>query len=182
MKALRRWRSPYVTHAAKVAAAATVIIMAVYVCVCAGFDVVDGHRLVAQIDTRLQQRLHEMASEPSPSASPHSYERARGGRCPGVRVECRPVGILPDPHPGAPALSASAWSPRRRPAAARLGGRNFELEAQHLGGTWIVAGQSLAQTDHVRSDLIALEAIAGPCSSWPFSSERWSSESRRPAP
>ena len=44
---------------------ATVIIGAMYVCVVAGFDVVDRHRLVGQIDTRLQQRLAQAARQPS---------------------------------------------------------------------------------------------------------------------
>jgi signal transduction histidine kinase len=47
-------------------------------------------------------------------------------------------------------------------ASARLGGRDFELEAALVGATWIVVGQSLAATNHIGSDLIALEAIAGP--------------------
>ena len=44
MKALAQWRKPYVGHAVRVAAAATVIIGAMYVCVVVGFDLKMGNR------------------------------------------------------------------------------------------------------------------------------------------
>jgi signal transduction histidine kinase len=157
------WRGPHVAHAARVAAVATVIIMAVYVCICAGFDIVDRHRLVAQIDAQLDQRLNVMARNPAAAGSLAIHENAHDADDAPVFVwrvgasgGSRPL------TPGAPALSASDWSPAHRSAAAHLGTRDFQLEARRVGGTWIVAGQSLAETDHVGSDLIALEVIAGP--------------------
>ena len=163
MRAIRWWRRPYVAHAARVAATATLIIMAVYVCVCAGFDVVDRQRLVAQIDTKLQLRLDEMVTNPSAAASLASYANAHDADdAPVFAWAVDQSGSSRTLTPGAPALSAAAWSPGHQAAAARLGGRDFQLEARRVGRTWIVAGQSLAETDHARSDVVALELIAGP--------------------
>jgi len=157
------WQSPYVAHAARVAAAATVIIMAVYVLVCAGFDIVDRHRLVAQIDIQLDQRLDEMIRNPSSAGALASYENAReADDAPVFAWSVGRSGSSRILTPGAPALSASAWSPAHQSAAARLGGRDFQLEARRVGGTWIVAGQSLAETAHAAADVVALELIAGP--------------------
>ncbi len=161
--ATRWWRSPFVAHAARVAGVATVIIMVVYVCVCAGFDIIDRHRLIAQIDTKLHQRLDEVVTNPSAAGSLATYENTyEADDAPVFVWNVDGSGSSRTLTPGAPRMSASAWSPRHPVAAARLGGRDFELEAKRVGGTWIVAGQSLAETDHVGSDLIALELIAGP--------------------
>jgi signal transduction histidine kinase len=146
-----------------VAAAATVIILAVYVCVCAGFDIVDRHRLVAQIDIRLEQRLDEMIRNPPSAGAFASHQDAH-------EADDAPVFVWSVGHsgstriltPGAPPLSGSAWSSGHQSPVARLGGRAFQLEARRNGGTWIVAGQSLAEIDHVGSDVVALELIAGP--------------------
>ena len=163
MRATRWWRSPYVAHAARVAAVATVIIMALYVCVCAGFDVVDRQRLVAEIDTKLQLRLDEMVTNPSAAASLATYGNAHDADdAPVFAWAVDRSGSSRTLTPGAPALSTSAWSPQHQSAAARLGGRDFQLEARRVGGTWIVAGQSLAATDRAGSDVVALELIAGP--------------------
>ena len=64
--------------------------------------------------------------------------------------------------PGAPLMSAAAWSPADQSNEARLGAANFRLLSRHVNGAWFVVGQSLAQSDHVESDLIALEVVAGP--------------------
>lgn len=163
MKTHAWWRSPHVAHAARVAAAATVIIMAVYVCVCASFDIVDRHRLVAQIDIQLEQRLDEMIRNPSSAGALASYENAHDADdAPVFAWSVGRSGSSRILTPGAAALSASAWSPAHQSAAARLGGRDFQLEARRVGGIWIVAGQSLAETDHAASDVVALELIAGP--------------------
>ena len=67
---------PYMAHAARVAVVATVIIGAMYVFVVVSFDVVDRHRLVAQIDTRLDQRLDQATRQPSVAGSTNDYDNA----------------------------------------------------------------------------------------------------------
>lgn len=76
MKIPFRWRRPVAIHAARVALVATVIIGAMYICVVAGFDVVDRHRLVGQIDSRLYQRLANAILQPSSAGSIADYDNA----------------------------------------------------------------------------------------------------------
>ena len=150
-------------HAARVAVVATVIIGAMYLCVVASFDVVDRHRLVAQVDARLDQRLDQAARQPSAAGSIDRYDNAHD-------VDDAPVflwrvtrsGDSTVLTPGAPALSASDWSPSDRSVEARLGPEDFRLQAERVGGRWFVVAQSLANEDRVESDLTALEVIAGP--------------------
>ncbi len=163
MKVQPRWRSHYVTHAAWVALVATVIIGAMYVLVGAGLDGADRHRLVAQLDQRLDERLSEIANQPSAPGAIDNYANSHD-------VDDAPVflwsvaesGSRRELVPGTPRLSAGEWSPTDQSAAARLGTANFVLQSRRVGNTWFVVGQSLATADRVRSDLLALEVIAGP--------------------
>jgi signal transduction histidine kinase len=157
------WRRPHVSHAARVAVTATVIIVAMYVCVIAGFDIVDRHRLVAQIDTRLELRLSQMVRSPSAAVSIAAYDNAHDVDDSPVFVWA--VGTTGGSRaltPGAPKLPTTVVMPAHRPVIARIGAADFRLQARRVGGRWLVAGQSLAEADHVISDLTALEVIAGP--------------------
>ena len=163
MKALAQWRKPYVGHAIRVAATTTVIIAAMYVCVVVGFDLVERHHLVGQIDTRLQQRLAQAVPQPAAAGSVGDTDNAHD-------VDDAPVffwrvtesGRSSALTTGAPALPASAWSPSKPSVEAQLGTGNFRLQAERVGNDWIVAAQSLASTDRIESELWLLEAIAGP--------------------
>ena len=145
------------------AAVATLIIGAMYVCVVAGFDVLDRHRLVAQIDTRLGQRLAQAARQPAAAGSIDEYDNAHD-------VDDAPVflwkvtsgGTSTALTPGAPGLPRSAWSPSRQSVEARLGTESFQLQAERVGDDWFVVAQSLANVDRIGSDLFLLEVIAGP--------------------
>jgi signal transduction histidine kinase len=163
MRILPRWRSPITIHAARVAVIATLIIGAMYVCVVAGFDAVDRHRLAVQIDTRLDQRLDDATRRPSSAGSIANYNNAHD-------VDDAPVFLWKIGSTdravaltlGAPLLPAASWSPADRTNQAHVGAQTFRLQSQRVDGAWFVVGQSLAQADHVESDLIALEVVAGP--------------------
>ena len=163
MKVRPIWRRPYVGHAARVAARGTVIIGAMYVCVVAGFDVVDRHRLVAQIDTRLEQRLAEAARQPAAAGSIDNYDNAHD-------VDDAPVflwkvtngGTSTALTPGAPRFPRSAWSPSKQSVEARLGNRELPVAGRACRRRLVRRGQSLANVDRIGSDLFLLEAIAGP--------------------
>ncbi len=162
MKVPPKWRSPIIIHAARVALVATVIIGALYVCVVAGFDVVDRHRLVAQIDTRLVQRLDDATREASSAGSVANYDNAHDvDDAPVFLWKIGPGGRAVALTPGAPLMSATSWSPTDQSNEAHLGAANFRLQSRQVDGTWFVVGQSLAQADHVESDLTALEVVAG---------------------
>ena len=158
----RLWRRPYVAHAARVAIVATVVIGAIYVCVVASFDIVDRHRLVGQIDSRLQQQLPPAGHQPPHDGSNNHHDDDHDDAAPVFLWRVQKNGASTTLTPGAPALPRSAWSPTARSAEAQLGGVSFELRAEHVGAYWLVAGQSLASVNHVESDLLLLEAIAGP--------------------
>jgi signal transduction histidine kinase len=145
-----------------VAVVATVIIGAMYVCVMAGIDVIDRHRLVAQIDSRLDQRLDNATRQPLSANSIANYDNAHDDDAPEFLWRVGSTGRIISHTLGAPRLSATSWSPSQRSAEARLGNQNFRLRSRRVDGTWFVVGQSLAEVDHVDSDLIALEVVAGP--------------------
>ena len=74
---VRRWlRNPYSAHAVRVAIVASVVIATMYVCVVAAFDVIDRHRLVHQVDTRLDQRLDQVVGNPGTAQSIGNYQNA----------------------------------------------------------------------------------------------------------
>jgi signal transduction histidine kinase len=163
VKALQQWRKPYVGHAIRVAAAATVIIAAMYVCVVAGFDLVERHHLVGQIDTRLQQRLAQAVRQPAAAGSVGDYDNAHDvDDAPVFFWRVTPAGSSNALTTGAPVLPATAWSPSKPSVDAQLGTGSFRLQSERVGDDWIVAAQSLASADRIESELLLLEAIAGP--------------------
>jgi signal transduction histidine kinase len=163
MKVPPLWRRPYVAHAARVALVATVIIGAVYVCVVASFDVLDRNRLVGQIDVRLQQRLVQAVRNPEAAGSIADYDNAHDVDEPPVFLwSVTSSGTSKALTPSAPALPRSAWSPSKPMVEAVLGTESFRLQTEHAGDHWFVAAQSLSDVNRIESELLLLEAIAGP--------------------
>jgi hypothetical protein len=128
VKALQQLRKPYVGHAIRVAGAATMIIAAMYVCVVAGFDLVERHHLVGQIDTRLQQRLAQAVRQPIAAGSIGDYDNAHDvDDAPVFFWRVTEVGHSTQLTTGAPGLPAAAWSPSRPSVEAQLGTGSFRL-------------------------------------------------------
>jgi signal transduction histidine kinase len=159
----RSWRLPHAAHAVRVAVVASVIIAAMYMCVVTAFDIVDRHRLIAQVDTRLNQRLSAIAQNSASTALVAPYanpsDRDEG---PVYMWELGQRGNLVPLTSGAPSLPTSDWSPSNRSVVAHLGSEDLRLAARQIRGRWFVAGQTLAEADHVRSDLLGVELLAGP--------------------
>jgi len=148
-----------------VAVAATVIIGALYVCVVASFDVVDRVRLVGQIDARLQQRLAQAIRDPEAASSIDDNDNAHDVDEPPVFIwSVAPNGASSALTPGAPALPRSASSPSKPPLETVLGAERFRLRAESVGDERFIAAQSMADVNRIESDLLLLEAIAGPIS------------------
>jgi signal transduction histidine kinase len=163
MTFLRNWKTPYLGHAARVAAVATAIIGLTYVCVVVAFNGIDRHRLTAQVDTRLNQRLDQFAQNPSAAAPTARYDNAHDAD--DAPVFLWQVGTTGTPIPltqGAPSLSKIDASTNPSAFDAQLGTRSFRLGSRLIGGRRFIAGQSLFEVDHVEHDLIALEILAGP--------------------
>jgi len=157
-----KWKRPHVAHAARVALVATLIIGAIYVCVVVTFDSIDKHRLVAQVDMRLDERLHEAALSPATAGTIDSFGNAHDADDAPVffwRVAAgQPVALTP----GAPSLTRADVATTSQYFTAQIGSRSFRLQSRQLGDRRIIAGQSLSETDHVEGDLTALEFLAGP--------------------
>jgi signal transduction histidine kinase len=157
------WRRPYVAHGVRVAVVATVIIGAMYVCVVVGFDIVDHHRLVTQVDTRLDQRLDQLVRQPAVAGPIDRYDNDHDADdAPVCLWSMSPSGHATALTPGAPALLWSEWSPSSSFVKARFGPEDFRLQSETVGNQRFVVAQSLANEDRVASDLRALEVIAGP--------------------
>ena len=179
------WSRPYVAHAARVAIVATVIIGAMYVCVVAGFNVVDRHRLVGQIDTRLQQRLAQAVRNPAAAGSIADYDNAHD-------VDDAPVflwrvtnsGRSTALTPGAPALPRSAWSPSKPSVEAHLGSESFGLQADasattgswqpRVWPTWTASSPTCCCWRPSQDRSSSLPCSSGPCSSASRRPARWS--------
>ena len=160
---VRRWfRNPYSAHAVRVAIVASVVIATMYVCVVAAFDVIDRHRLVRQVDARLEQRLDQVVGTPGTAGSISDYQNAHDRDEAPVYLWQASTGGRPSAlTPGAPSLSKSDWSSGQS-VVAHLGTESLLLQSRRVGGRWLIAGESLAEVDHVESDLLAVEVVAGP--------------------
>jgi signal transduction histidine kinase len=163
MKVRPLWRRPYVAHAARVAAVATVIIGAMYVGIVGSFDAVERHRLVGQIDTRLHERLAPAIRHPATAGAVDAYDNAHDvDDAPVFLWKVTKTGASHALTPGAPDLPPTAWSPSKRSVEAQLGTGSFRIQAERVGNVWFVVAQSLANVNRIESDLLLLEAIAGP--------------------
>jgi two-component system sensor histidine kinase CiaH len=170
----RGWwgRSPQSGHAARVALAATALIGAVYAGCAAVADQVVASRLVAGVDTRLAERLadRQAGSLPRPPATaprPRAPQaRPDGdGKADEVPVYLWRIsrGGVPVPaSPGAPVLPGRLVPAPGRPVTATLSVGVFRLVAAGPGGRRRVAGQSLAEQQHIQGTLRAGAALAAP--------------------
>ena len=162
MRLRPKWWRPYITHAAKVAVVASVIISALYVCVVATFD--------GFADT-------DKSSTWTPDSKNDSIRRPTSppGRATPSRLTTH---TTPTMHPcsfGRPRWAGGDRPDRRRAGAGDLGraaqwpsvgGAPRCRDVSVTGSTdyrrGVCAGQSLAEADHVGSDLLTLEVLAGP--------------------
>jgi signal transduction histidine kinase len=163
MKLLRNWKTPYFGHAARVAVVATAIIGLTYVCVVVAFNGLDRHRLTAQVDTRINQRLDQFAENPSAAGTTARYANAHDADdAPVFLWQVGTTGIPIPLTPGAPSLSKFDASANTSAFSTQVGTRSFRFGARLISGRRYIAGQSLFEVDHVEHDLIALEILAGP--------------------
>jgi two-component system sensor histidine kinase CiaH len=160
---LERRVSPNFLHAARVAAAATLLIAMVYVAFAVIFDVVDSHHLVAQVDAHLSERLSAIEYRGELLGPPKKVDDDHDIDGPPVvlwRVDVKGRATALSDY--APALPAGSWSRSGGPTTATIGSTPFRLEAIRSSGHWLVGGQSLSDTQHVENVLVAAEVIAGP--------------------
>jgi signal transduction histidine kinase len=135
-----------------------------YVALTVVFDVVDSSRLVAQVDAHLSDRLADATHNGDLTARPGAVDDDDRDLdvAPVVLWRVGSNGNIVALSDGAPKLSNGSWSRSGVPTTATLGTGSFRLLAVQASGDWLVAGQSLADTEHVESVLVAAEIIAGP--------------------
>ncbi len=63
---------------------------------------------------------------------------------------------------GASVLSFGAWSRSGRPTNATVGDGDFRLVAARVRAGWLVAGESLAEAEHVEAVVGRAEVVVGP--------------------
>jgi signal transduction histidine kinase len=145
-----------------VAIVATLVVMVSYLGVAIALDALVAHRLTAQADARLASRLAGVdkptfpvpGTTPLPTDQDHDVDDA-----PTFLWAVDRSGIPRALSADAPALPHRAWAVG--PTTIELGGTPFRLSAAATPTGWLVAGESLAQLDRVRSALIAPEILFG---------------------
>ena len=185
MTGLRRRSRSRWAHAVRVAAAVASIIAVLYVAATVSFDVVDTKQLVAQVDSRVKERLVQLTSQgglkslattsngtaSNGTASNGTASNGKGHLLPAdTDVDDAPVVLwLANAHDhavgltvGAPPLPARAWSRSGRATTGSLRQGSFRLQAVPLGPSWLVGAQSLSDTQHVEAVVDRAELVAGP--------------------
>ena len=159
---LRPVLTPQVASAGRVAVAATLLIAAVYGGCVVLLDRAVAGRLVAQVDSRLRERLADIPAGGAAQVSAISDDDDQDDAG-------TPVVLWGLSHDGrqlaaghAPALPAGLQLASGRPVSAQVGGSTFRLLSARRGTIQVVAGQNLAEQDHVQSVLLNGEGLAAP--------------------
>ena len=154
------------SHAAKVAAVATMIVMVCYVIGVVILNLSVVNRLTTEVDARLSSRLVDAnrLTLPLPSASQTGSSRSadRGSDiddAPSFVWRVTASGAVTALTNGAPALPSRSWS--AAPTTIAIGSTQFRFRAVKLGPDWLVAGQSVANIRRVQNVLWAPELIFG---------------------
>ena len=162
MSAVGWWKRSHVRHALRVAATVTLLASAVYVVMMLAFNVLAAHRLLANVDTHLTDRMSTAAHQGGAlGTSTLDHDRDLDA-APVVFWRVDTAGSAQAITDATPALTASSWSKSGRPTTAHLGATTFRLKAEPSGSGWLVAGQSLAENIHVQRVLLVAELIVGP--------------------
>lgn len=151
-------------HAAGVAGVATIIGMVTFVLVAVVANFVLLGRLNSQLNTRLEQQLTIVLSVANEggSGAQQLNEHTNDDDHDDVPVYVWRVGADGTAHAlkkGAPKLPSLVWSSGVHSAA--VGHSIFQFRSIRFGSGWLVAGESLADVNRVRSSLVDVEVAAG---------------------
>jgi signal transduction histidine kinase len=155
-------KSAHRVHAARVAGMATVVVIVAYVVGVVVLNLLVVHRLTAQADVRLSERLVDARSEvlrvPT-AASPSVHSDADVDDAPAFVWQVSVAGTATALTSGAPPLARHQWGP----GAITLGSgtSSFRFQAARSGSGWLVAGESIGQIKRVQSALVLPEVLVG---------------------
>lgn len=151
------------SHAAKVAAVATMLVMACYAMGVVVLNIVVVHRLTTEVDARLSGRLAEANRLTLPVHTTGFLPSANPGGdvddAPSFVWAVAPSGAVTALTHGVPALPRRSWN--TVPATIPIGSTQFRFQAVKLGANWVVAGQSVADIQRVQAVLRLPELIFG---------------------
>jgi signal transduction histidine kinase len=154
---------PGSAHAARIALGASLLIGIVYAGCVTVLDRVVTARLVAAVDSRLQERLSDVHVTGTRAVAARADDDDDDADEPPMYLWLvppdRPVTRLSARAPHLPAASALAG---RTTLTARLTLGVFRLDTQRSDGVLLVAGQSLAEQNHIEAVLGVGEALAAP--------------------
>jgi signal transduction histidine kinase len=150
------------THASKVATIATVIVMACYVIAVLVLNLVVVHRLTAQADVRLAERLADVGKL-SVTGHGTAAVSAHGDQddddAPIFVWSVSPRGSITALTTGAPSFINQTLS--KGTSTIDIGSTPFRVQSVTNGSETLVAGESIAQIDRVSSALMTPELIFG---------------------
>ncbi len=166
----RRISRPHKVHATQVAAIATGTVVLAAIVTGLLVNLFVSHRLVAQVSDQVRASLAAAARDPSAALrAPRGDLRFQdpGGRY-GLGIYGSPIffwQVVGDrivrASSGAPAVAMADVDPGST-SVVELGSGRFVVAAARSGSTLLVAGESLAELDHVRSVLETSELVALP--------------------
>lgn len=148
--------------AVRVAAVATVLIVALYVTVVAVVDVLVARRVLWEVDQRLTSHLSVVASLPDPVASRSLPDDVGTDGAPVYSWWVSPSGTVTDLTVGAPALPRAATQSVTTPLSIPASGGTYRFTAIPSRGGYLVAAQDLAGPAHIDNVLFLGELAIGP--------------------
>jgi signal transduction histidine kinase len=144
----------------RVAAVATLIVLAFYVVAAIILNLIVTNHLVSTTDNRLADRLVDARHQTL--TLPGSATRAGDTDLEDAPVflwSIAPSGTVTALTPAAPPLPAHHWGPD--PVVLDIGGSSFRFDTVRAHGAVLVAGQSTAATSNIQSALLVAELVFG---------------------
>jgi signal transduction histidine kinase len=168
----RRVERRNLIYAVRVAGIAAALTTLVYICLLAALDLVVNDRLGSQITQQVSAGLAAgQAVSRSPGSTLQSTVAAsEAAKHSGLGIYGAPVflwqlgrsGTVLAATSGAPHLATGAWTTVAGTSSVSIAGQSFELAVGADSNGRLVAGESLAELDHVRSVLTGAELLAYP--------------------
>ena len=147
-------------HAVRVAAVATLIVMVGYVLAALILNLVVTNHLVGTTDTRLHDRLVDASRQTlALPGTTVQTEHTDLDDSPLFVWSVAPSGDVTPLTPTAPLLPSRRWD--TGPTTLAVGSSTFRFDTLQTHDAVLVAGQSMAETSHVQSVLLAAELVFG---------------------
>lgn len=143
-------------HVVRVAAITTLLVMACYTVAATVVNAIVTHHLIADVDTRLSDRVTDALPHPNPEKSSESPDL---DDAPSFLWSISPNGAIAALTPGAPKLPVWNWN--SAPVSLPVGRSTFRFDSVHTPGETIVAGQSIANASNIQTTLLVAEIAFG---------------------